>query len=345
MTSVAPQFRAYLADLARDRELLLKLWRSGLGHGGNPQAKLQWFYERHPGSLPEVLVLTRDDEPIGAATLARRDLRLGSVALRGALLADFVVVPEHREFFPALFLQREVRRVGLARYDVLFGMPNAQSEAIVKRAGYRAVGMQVRWARVVRIAAFLEQRLPSVLASFVAPAVDASRLLLLHGAAVTAKGLRVRWQERPDERFDGLAGALAPWIAGSRDASYLAWRFADCPLREYRFACVEDRAGKLVAYAVCDSHKEGLVVSDFLADPRMPASGKLLWSALAGEAHRRGCRNVSVFLIAPPAAQPGLRSGGLVEREGIPIYAAWRPEFEPLLAKAPWYLTLADADT
>jgi hypothetical protein len=79
--------------------------------------------------------------PVGVATLAPRRMRLDGATVRGGGLFDFVVATAHRSLFPALFLQREIRRQGLPRNDLLFGLPNANpSASCAARATRRSAG-------------------------------------------------------------------------------------------------------------------------------------------------------------------------------------------------------------
>ena len=122
-----------------DRDHILALWRAGLAHDGMPDAKLAWYYRNNPEGTPLIVFLHHAGSPgaVGVAAVGPRQMRFGTQTLRAGALVDFVANPEHRTFFPAIFLQKELRRRALATYPVLFGFPNEKSLAIVRRIGYR----------------------------------------------------------------------------------------------------------------------------------------------------------------------------------------------------------------
>lgn len=344
--AAAPDYTVRPADLGRDRARILELWRSGLGHQGNPEGKLEWYYERNVVHAPDVLLMEECHEAIGVACIAPRRMCLGPQSLDAGVLTDFVVAPERRGFFPALRLQREAREFGLAHYALLFGVPNDQSEAIVKRAGYQRVGEQVRWAVAVRTGAYLARHFPGWAAGLLGGLVDGGKAVLRRFATLFSRRFEGRWIDRPDARFDRLADACRDGrvLMGLRDCRYLDWRFGQSPLRAHRFFALEASHDSLAAYAVCHPRDDVLVVDDFLVDPHLPGAAACLWRALSREAYRMGHRGVSVTVLAPHDTSATLAAAGWVPRERVPVYAAIGPLWSALAAAA-WFLTAADIDT
>lgn len=344
--SVAPTaYRLQEADVAKDRERILGLWRSGLAQEGRPEAKYDWYYAGHLEGAPRVFFLKVADEagPAGSATLARRRMRLGTRALVGGFLADFVVTDAHRSFFPAHFLQKSIRAEALRAFGVVFGMPNPQSEAVVRRAGYRRVAEAVRYARVLRAAPFLERYVPAWVAGGAAPVLDHARHLAL-GLPGRGAGLVATWSHAVPAGLDALweRAALDGVLMGARDSAFLDWRFARCPLHRYRFVSIATRTGRLVAYAVLQEGSELAEVADFLVDPAMPAAAARLWREVARGAWATGTASVSVEFSGPPAVVETLRTAGWVERERRGVYAATAEGAG--IDPAHWYLTAADED-
>lgn len=346
MSADTPAYAATPADLERDRDAILALWRTGLAHHGMPEAKLGWFYERHPEGRPEVVLLETGGTPVGVASVARRRMRLGPRALLAGALVDFVVAPDHRGLFPALFLQRRMRETGLARLEVLFGAPNKNSEAVVRRAGYRHVGDQVRRARVLRSGAYLARYLPRRPSAVLGAIADGARLIAAMARVAMGPKLRFAWLDRPDERFDRLweAAAGTGELLGVRDRAFLTWRFAENPLRRHRFFVAENRDdGRLAAYAVCHTSDETLHVDDFLCDHRIRGAARSMWLQLARGAYHEGQRSLSVTFMGPRRDNEAIEAAGLIERGRRPVYAAFAGETAGAVAS--WYLTSADDDT
>lgn len=341
-------FATALADPRRDRERILELWRTGLAQIGQPEAKFDWYYLRNPVEVPPVLLLRAGaaESPVGVASVGPRRMRLDDQALVAGALIDFVVAPEQRSFFPALFLQRQVRREGLARYALLFGLPNAQSAAIVRRAGYKRIGESVRSVRVLRSSAYLSRHMPAPLAAIAGAAVDRVRMAWASWRARAGGAYAMGATERPDALFDGLwERASRPGVMmGVRDAHFLAWRFRECPFGPYEFLTLQERATRqLAAYAVVHVSGDTMLVADFLVDPAMPGAELQLWMELSRNAYRRGLRSLSVEFLGPAAVRAQMEAAGLVGRERRELYAAVEGR-EGLGDPERWYLTLADED-
>lgn len=286
-------------------------------------------------------------EPVGSASLGRRRMRFGAAAIDAGALADFIVVAAHRSFFPALFLQQAMRRHGLATYRVVYGMPNPQSEAIVRRVGYRRVGDIVRSARVLRSGAYIARHVPRWLGSAVGAVVDRALHVVTALRARATGSLRVEWSNAPP------AGAGALWeqaaarglLIGARDAAFLEWRFARCPLYRYRFLhLTRAGTGDLAAYAVCLDRDDTTHVCDFLWDESVPTAADRLWLEVALDAWRRGSRSSSVEFLGPASTARSIESAGWVARERRALYAAFEG-LEPPPDAGGWYLTAADEDT
>jgi hypothetical protein len=342
----APAYRVEPGELPRDRETVLALWRSGLAHQGMPEAKFAWFYERNPEGPPDILLLRAGSEAVGVAAVGARRMRCGSRSFLAGALVDFVVVPDHRGLFPALLLQRRMRETGHSRFELLFGLPNAQSGAVVRRAGYRHAGDQVRSARVLRSSAYLARHLPRALSLVAGKLVDRARDLATSVRKRLGPQWRHAWLDRPDARFDALwqSAAAAGAMYGVRDREFLAWRFCECPYRRHRFLVLEAEDGRLVAYAACHATEEALHVSDFLCDPAVDGAARSLWLHLASEGYREGHRSLSVNFLGPPRDRNAMSAAGLVERERRPVYASFAGA-DPAGSGSSWYLTAADDDS
>jgi hypothetical protein len=328
---------------------MLALWRSGLTHSGNPQAKLDWYYTRNVQGLPTVFFLNHTDSrlPVGVAAIGQRDMRLNGETIRAGALVDFVTTSEHRTLFPALLLQKELRQQGLATHQVLYGLPNTKSLAVVRRAGYSPVGQMVRYARVLRSAAFVARHLPEWLSKTAGPVIDTCRQLLLLASLLTQPKYRTSWLESPDVRFDTLWENLQmkDVLIGRRDRAFLAWRFKDNRTHKHAiFTISAPDTKQLVAYAVCEEDATTLHVRDFLADPNIPNSMNSLWAHLISNAYGRGLSTISVEFLGNRDITHTIQAAGFKPREKQPMYAATNADWQALLNENMWFLTSADKD-
>ncbi|MEO8101767.1 MAG: hypothetical protein ABI790_04530 [Betaproteobacteria bacterium] len=353
MVAAAPAYQTTVADLAIDAERIVALWRTGLRQNAMPEGKLDWYYRNNPEGAPLVIFLRQADtgETVGVASIGPRKIRFGARTLLAGALVDFVTQPEHRTFFPAMFLQREMRRRALDAYAIVFGFPNKNSLPIVRRVGYRCVGQMVRRTRVLRSSTYLAKYLPGWVSRLAGAAIDGCRWTALSLRGLVNTGYQSQWQPRPDAAFDGLwQRAAAPGVVmGVRDAAFLKWRFVDVQSKSFRFFTLTSSAdGKLAAYAVCAAAGTALQVQDFLVDPAQPSAGARLWRDLALEAIRMGHASLSVELLGSNEQQVQLGAAGFLVREGRPVYASIAPgsgeTAEWPTDASTWYMTEADDD-
>ena len=97
--SAPAAYTVHAADLARDRELILGLWRGNLGQNARMAAKYDWFYHQCPYGAP--LTLLKHGEGLPDAR-RRAEVDPQNAALHAAS------VPDRSHLRSARSLQREV---------------------------------------------------------------------------------------------------------------------------------------------------------------------------------------------------------------------------------------------
>jgi hypothetical protein len=332
-----------------DETHILALWQTGLTHNGKPGEKLNWYYRQNVQGTPAVFFLKHADSgvPVGVAAIGKREMRFNGESILGGALVDFVTAVEHRTLFPALLLQKELLRRGLQSHQILYGLPNPKSLAVVRRAGYTLAGQMVRRARVLRSASYVARYLPGWLSLVVGPLIDRWRLLVLNAGRRDHVPYHVKWVNTLDTRFDSLWQnfALKDTLAGRRDSAFLNWRFARNPMRSHEFF-VLTRADNDAAmgYVACEFQEQTLYVRDFLADSHTPGCLNSLLQRLVAAAFARGVSTVSIEFSGKPAIARTLEAAGFASRELRPLYAAVDAKQTSLLQEDAWYLTSADED-
>jgi hypothetical protein len=283
----------------------------------------------------------------------RRTFSVFGRTLAGAQAVDLNVDRQHRTIGPALALQRAVlAEVEEGSVGLVYGLPNPQSEAVLRRAGYREIGPLGRWIKPLSARKMLHALRPKWLAP---PATAAADLVLRLVSAETfgrlPGGLRVERLARFDARFDRLFEAAAPrlGIVGQRTAEYLAWRFAACPRGRHRVLGLLDPAGELLAYAVYRRRRGVVCLGDFLAaDPRHL---EILLAELLRRLRRRSAQALVVnYLGGPEVCHVFWRLGfwPRVLQWKAMLYADPRqfgPDLDRLWLPDNWHLTRADLDT
>ncbi len=344
-------YRAVLTDPAAGGEALVRIWTDNLHVAGDPHAKLRWQYLDGPNRA-EAFLLRDDDTPVGCAGITVRELWSGDQRLRVALLADFAVDRAHRVGFPALTLQRAVKRHVDATYAASYGFPNQNAVAVHRRSGYQELGQMGRYVRVLRHAGYLARRFRRPLASQVAGlAADGATLAVRVARALRpSRTLALRWLPDVDPRFDRLwAAEHATFrIACRRDAAFLRWRFLRAPGDRYRvLALVERKSERLRAYAIVRGAAGGFAeLADLFGS--LEAMRELL-TMLPPVLYRAGHTALSMRFLGDPRIPALLTDLHFSRRDALRtviVHPGASCPIDPAVLRDPgaWYLTDLDED-
>ncbi|OYV35720.1 MAG: GNAT family N-acetyltransferase [Thiomonas sp. 20-64-5] len=350
MTAAASSYAVLPADLSTDRNTIVSLWVSNLGHPERRQDKYDWFYLRNPAGAPRVLLAhspAQHGTPIGVIGLGTRHMRLAGQPIDAGLLADFGVVAEHRTLYPAMLLQTSLRDQFLPQLGLIYGFPNPKSEPVVRRLGYAVAGPMVRYVRVLRSANYLPARLPRVVRHSLGRTADWWRHTLRRTQyAHDFSGVFTQWMDQPDARFDALwaAQSTQALLIGVRDRRYLAWRFEQKPWKKFRFLTLNSRTNGLIAYSASEVIGHVLHIRDLLCHPDHPNSLSLLLDTLFRDAHSDGHTSVSFEFLGPASMQQTLRRLGMMARGQRNVMFTTAGQNTDAIRHTPWYLTSADED-
>ncbi|CUB00581.1 hypothetical protein [Thiomonas bhubaneswarensis] len=351
MTAAPSSYAVLPADLQADRDIIVSLWISNLGHPGRRQDKYDWFYLRNPAGAPHVLLAHAPAEsgtPIGVIGLGIRQMRLAGQPVEAGLLTDFGVVAEHRTLYPAMLLQTTLRDRFLPQLGLILGFPNPKSEPVVKRLGYKVAGRMVRYVRVLRTSPYLPKQIPHTIRRLVGRAADWSRHALRRSRhAPDARGYLAQWLDQPDARFDALWNAQndPTLLIGVRDRAYLAWRFEHKPWKKFRFLTLSSREDGLVAYVACEAVGKVMHVRDLLCHPDHPDSLDLVFDTLFRDAYNDGRTSVSFEFLGPVGMVEALQRLGMVARDARHVMYTMSEARAETLSQAQWYFTNADEDS
>ena len=238
------------ADVLEAKDVLCQLWTANLELRGQVDEKLRWFYCDGPHGAGSALVLNATGGAVGCAGLGVRRFLHHGHPLRVALFADLAVDRRHRSALPAMTLLRSVQDAVEDRFDLGYGFPNAKAAAVYRRAGYRELGQQHRYVRVLRSRSFLRPALGRWLSRPAAAVTDAALAVLARARTLSVRDHTLAWLDELDARFDRLwhASRDAYSFACERTAAFLRWRFARDPHRVVTL--VSRRSDALRAYAV-----------------------------------------------------------------------------------------------
>lgn len=337
-------------DLDRDRAAVLDLWMRNL-----PDAcadRYQWLYRTETATA--WVLRDKEGSLVGATGLMERAMRVLGDSVRAGQAIDLNVDKEHRTIGPALGLQRAVTaNVKSREYGLIYAMPNAQSELVLRRAGYKVLGDVGRWGKPLCCQEILSRWLRSKLLRKTAALLIDPLLRLVSPETYYRRpaGLHVEVADQFDRRFDALWEAAAQQfrIIGERTSAYLNWRFCRCPEVRHRVLCLCGADGELLAYLVYYRHAGTVYIGDFLfADPQ---TLDLLLAEFLRRMRREKAQAVIAVYLGPDLVCQKLRRFGFWQRP-----SPWKAlvcvdrqrfgsELDHVLDTENWYLTRADVDT
>ncbi|GGK08995.1 hypothetical protein [Luteimonas terricola] len=338
-----PAYTVHEADIERDRDLILGLWRGNLGEDARMARKYDWFYRQCPLGAPLTLLLRHEEsgEWVGVGSAGPRQMLMGGSRVLAGVLVDLAVLPVHRSLGPALILQTALMKAGAKRFELLYGFPNPKAAAVFKRVGYAPLGELTRYVRVLRHGDYARRRVPALLAGPAGWALDALDRLRLRARSVRLQG---QWQARADATLGALwslAGAGDGPVA-VRDLAFLRWRFDQSPLVEVRYLVVRDADGGALAWFAGEARVHGLHVHDFWSRRGAVGPTRAELATLLRSARGAGHASVSVELGAA-AATSAWGAAGFAAREARPVFGRSSGASQEAFAARLW-LTSADED-
>jgi hypothetical protein len=267
------------------------------------------------------------------AALFPRDMYYGDAIVRGCVLGDFCVAPEHRTLGPALQLQRAcLRAVQSEEFAVAYDFPSGTMLAIYKHLGIQPLEQSVRMAKVLRADRISGQlKVPGV-----------SRALV--GTANFVLGMEDRVSAAPSKfEFALQAGPCGPEYSelaeetGSslgtctmRTAEYLNWRYRRHPHVEYEFLTAR-RGNQLLAYCAFTQSADNATVAEFFGKPDDYRVLTGLLRKLAALLRNRGVATLSLPILSTDPRIRQLRRVGFRAREAVPVLVLGRHRSQVML--------------
>jgi hypothetical protein len=315
-----PEYAVHPADLQRDRQVIIGLWRQNLADVNHLEEKYDWHFLNNPSGPGQIWILKADGQPIGTTSLGMRPLKLNETVTTAGVACDLAVNRQHRFLQPALLLQRALLTSARAGVRIIYGVPNSAGSAVMKYVGYQEFCCVHRYVKVLRVSHYLQKsRSFGAIVPFIGRMADQG-FAALHSFE--------RWRSRRltqvlpsfDERFDELWNQITsePWALTVRDRQFLKWRYQECPLRQYKtLGLLTEDKSRLLGYLIYYVEDHSAVCADFLASGGPEDLDCLLssWAALAFEG---GLASLSL------SCSDGVLASNLL-RHGFSRRSAWRP--------------------
>lgn len=341
------------ADLKQEKENIIALWERNLPL--NPEDRYEWFYESNPTRVATCMIAKdiKEGQVVGSIALFPRRLSMNGKTIIAGIAGDFSVAQQHRVFGPALSMQDSVISCcDGEKFDVIYGIPNKQSEKVFLKKGYKLLGNVLEMTRPLSSYYFLKKRCAiSVIVKIISKPVDiVCKLLSKESYLKCPDDLGTEILTSFDERFDNLWTRASNQfsIIGERNSTYLNWRFASSPHGNYRIFILSKRKNdELLGYIVFRICEDGVYIDDLLAID-MEARLDLLLSEFLRFQKRKGIQFVSISFMGSQIFVEKLQKFGFSirsEDDKVIIYVPSDSEYSPyLLEKENWYLMHGDND-
>jgi Acetyltransferase (GNAT) domain len=320
------------ANLVADRSILTALTSRYLRADAD-EKRYEWLYHGNPfGEARAWIACDKDDGAIGMAALFPRDIYCGDAIVRGCVLGDLCVAPEHRTLGPALQLQRAcLRPVQAGEFAVAYDFPSQPMLAIYKHLGIDSTEQSIRMAKILRA--------DRISGQLKVPGVSGA----VAGTANFVLGLEDRASAAPAgiefSAHEGLCGPeyseLAEEVGASlgactvRSAEYLNWRYKRHPHVAYEFLAAR-RRNELLAYCIFTQSPDNATVAEFFGKP----DDRVLMSLLrrvAALLRKRGVATMSLPIVSKDPRMRLLRRLGFRAREAVPVLVLGRRRWQMLL--------------
>jgi hypothetical protein len=256
---------------------------------------------------------------------------------------------------PAIVLQRSVvAALNQGPLVFLYGFPNRNAEAVLKRVGYRSLGPRTRLVRIMKTAPQLrKRRLPEFWVQLLSPILDgALKLFSPENWRAPGTGWVCREVADFDERFDRLWDEIKTRfvVAGERTSEVLRWKFLQDPDDVHHIFAVFNRSNfRLCGYIVYREQDRSVDIRD-IAFVEEHSVFSILMGGFLKHIRSSAAESVVIHFLKDDALIQKMRRFGFLEGESaysIYLYCT-EQTWEELNAEkhsGSWFLMQSDEDT
>lgn len=251
------------------RSEIIALWKENFQSCKSPESRFNWLYNECPnGNVKTWLLFAEDGAVVGGCSFLPRNFFISGQGTIPSLTAiDLAVNKEHRSLGPALKLLKAMTLETLKDdYPFLIGHPNKNAEKLFKRVGFKNIGQERTWCKIIHSREKFEKRVRSVsLQKYLSYLLDVSQTLHLNVLKfIFRQNLTVHFLSQCDSRFDDLwkKNKDSLDIAIERSSEYLNWRFCCHADRDIQIMAVCKPDESLVGYIAFHIENKSAVIED-----------------------------------------------------------------------------------
>jgi len=324
---------------------------------------LEWKYRKNPAGSALSAVAEKDGRVIGQTGAIPSRFFVDGDEIVASQEVDGCLDKKHGKFdtlYRLILLRRKINKENAIRFAYLFSLDISSKIAQKALKGSIRVCSTPWLVNVLDVEPILHKRFPlKGISRLLSPIVNRT-LRILHpiGRAIP-EGTRMKRVERFDGRFDSFWNRIKgdyP-IMVVRDSSYLNWRYADVPHRDYTVFSLENAATtEILGFIVLGQEEKDFTVGQIL-DIVTPRTGhEAVTRALVGQAlkdfvEKRTALACCMMLphchVFPELRRFGFRKR---EKEGMDLVFGntdeKNPGIQPELARNPqnWFVCTGDSD-
>lgn len=265
-------YKVVEADLSKDKEEIINLWRRNFPGSSRPEKRFDWIFGQNPYGPAKcwLLMSEKDHAFVGCATLIPRRIYINGTHVMVGIVADTVMDQRHRTMGPSLMLQRAaISEFEKGNVKFIIGFPNKLSEAVNIRAGYKIMGNYVRMVKVFRSEKKLGELTNTHLSKIISPIIDFGLNLDKYFRKRGDKLEKVSFEEVEsfDDRFDELWERFSKedLVIGERSRLYLNWRYTQYPYGDFKVFCARNERNNLLGYIVFRMDNNEVFISDIFS--------------------------------------------------------------------------------
>jgi hypothetical protein len=314
-----------------------------------PEAFWDWKYFQNPFGPSGLAVAVDDGRIVARSGVFAMPFTSPWGQATGCQLRDSDVLPAYRSggtlFHLSSTLLGQAPKDGWG--DLMFGVAiQATRDVCVDLIGFHEVERVHKFVRILDPAPFLKRRLPLPgLRLLICPLAVARRAAARRGQTLPVRPLDVAHDLSLDPRLAWRTGSGRFGVR--KDARYLRWRYATCPLLDYQMGWVGDPdhpTGMLVWHTACREGVRYTILDECLMLPEAEGAGIAL-----AQAAEEGAEAVLAWAMTPSDAAAELARAGY-ERRPTPFFLVARgsedgPESNAVGDARNWDFQLGDSDT
>ena len=342
------------ANLNKDRDTVIDILNQNRDYEVDTK-RYEWLYLKNPFGPARVWLMKDEDHAkfIGAAAALPRSVWVKGDLIKCYILADFSIDPHYRSLGPALKLNRvSLTPVFDGEIPFAYDFPSDRMAVAHRWLKVEPIGSMLRFVRIVR--------LDSEIVKFLGKGYSSRMLSCLGNALLKAcppHNLNPKYSFNYEkiephtfnESFSDLDSVFGPGftVCGSRNHTYLTWRYALNPLRRFYLLSLK-RDGLLCAYAIITLKNKRMHVYDFFSQDKVTTKRNLL-TALLRTAASEKVEGIEVALLHTNPWIPMLKKYCFILRppaSDIFVFIGKDSPFDGLVNIADnWYMTQGDRDT